>query len=155
MITDFFFFPSFGNHLHENPRLPTTPFYFLSLCFLSRLPPAFCIPPEPWMDRSVSGLASLSFSHASAPELLRCETNLPTMGLPPLSVQCNRCWRVGGCPWVKIRFPCFTLDTPLKPLIVCASGCEVQLRVALCLYCPLRSSFALPHRVLFWNADII
>lgn len=29
-----------------------------------------------------------------------------------------------------------TLDTPLKPLIVCASGCEVQLRVVLCLYCP-------------------
>lgn len=29
-----------------------------------------------------------------------------------------------------------TLDTPLKPLIVCASGCAVQLRVVLCLYCP-------------------
>lgn len=30
-------------------------------------------------------------------------------------------------------FSMLTPDTPLKPLIVCASGCEVQLRVALCL----------------------
>lgn len=29
-----------------------------------------------------------------------------------------------------------TPDTPLRPLIVCASGWEAQLRVVLCLYCP-------------------
>lgn len=50
------------------------------------------------MGRSVSGLASLSFSHAFALELLRCETNLRTIGLLPLSVQFNRCWHVGGYP---------------------------------------------------------
>lgn len=35
MIAEFFF--SFGNHLHENPRLPTTPFYFLSLFYVLSL----------------------------------------------------------------------------------------------------------------------
>lgn len=38
-----------------------------------------------------------------------------------------------------------TLDTPLKPLIVCASGYEVQLRVVLCLYYP---AFAVPLHLL-------
>lgn len=41
------------------------------------------------------------------------------------------------------------LDTPLKPLIVCAPGCEVQPRVVLRLCRLLCSSFALTHRVLF------
>lgn len=36
-------------------------------------------------------------------------------------------------------FSMLTLDTPLKPLIVCASGSDVQLHVALCVYSVLRS----------------
>lgn len=109
MITSF----SFGNHLHQQtlPFAYTPPLLlFLMFTFsVSRLPPTFGFPSEPWMGRSVSGLASLSFSHAFAPELLGCETNLPTMGLLPLSVQFNRCWHVGGYPWVQIRFPCLLL----------------------------------------------
>lgn len=84
---------------------------FVSYAYIvvSSLSPTSHFPSEPWMGRSVSGLASLNFSHALAPEPLGCETNLPTMGLLPLSVQFNRCWHVGGYPWVKIRFPCFLL----------------------------------------------
>lgn len=41
------------------------------------------------MGRSISGLASLSFSHAFAPELLGCETNLPAMGLLLAPIVCT------------------------------------------------------------------
>lgn len=130
---------SFENHLHRHPPFAyhQPPFYFLCLYFCL-LPSSHVLffSSEPWMGRSVSGLASLSFFHAFAQEPLGRETNLPAMGLLPLSVQFNRCWHVGGYPWVKNPLSMLTLDTPLKPLIVCASGCEVQLRVVLCLYCP-------------------
>lgn len=98
-------------------------------------PPSFNL--EQWMGRSVSGLASLSFSHAFAPELLGCETNLPTIGLLPLSVQFNRCWHVGGYPWVcKIRFPCLLLTPHWSHSLCVHLGMKVQLSVVLCLYCP-------------------
>lgn len=47
------------------------------------------------------------------------------------------CWRL---PMSQNPLSMLTPDTPLKPLIVCASGCEVQLRVVLCLWCPTLQS---------------
>lgn len=154
MVTDF----SFENHLHQHPRLPTPPpFYFICLVyfFVSCLPPTFYFPSEPWMVRSVSGLASLSFSHALAPGLLGCETNLPTMGLFPLSVQFNRCWHVGGYPWVKIRFPCLLLTPHWSHSLCVRLGVKSSSVWSCACTALLCSSFALTHRVLFWNADII
>lgn len=104
---------------------------------LPRLSPSSFFNLELWMGRSVSGLASLSFSHAFTLELLRCETNLPTIGLLPLSVQFNRCWHVGGYPWVcEIRLPCLLLTSHWRHLLCVHLGMKVQLSVVLCLYCP-------------------
>lgn len=122
-------------------KCPTPDEFFLftasnpsKLPFLS---PPFFFNLEQWMERSVSDLALLCFSHAFTPGFLGCETNLPTIGLLPLSVQFNRCWHVGGYPWVyKIRFP-YLLLTPYWNHSLCALlGMKVQLSVVLCLYCP-------------------
>lgn len=89
------------------------------------------------MGRSVSGLASLSFSHAFTLKLFECETNLPTIGLLPLSVQFNRCWHVGGYSWVcEICFPCLLLTPHWRHSLCMHLGMKVQLSVVLCLYCP-------------------
>lgn len=104
---------------------------------------------ELWMGRSVSDLASLSFSHGFALKLFGCETNLPTIGLLPLSVQFNRCWHVGGYPWVcKICFPCFwhpIEDTHCVCIWVWKSS-SVWSCACTALLC---SFFALIHWVLF------
>lgn len=140
----------------------TTPFAYNRLLFLvfiffvvSRLPPTFSFPSEPWMGRSVSGLALLSFSQAFAPELLGCETNLPTMGSLPLCVQFNRCWHVGGYPWVKIRFPCLLLTPHWSHSLCVRLGVKSSSVWSSACGALLCSPFALPHRMLFWNADII
>lgn len=126
---------SFENHLHRRPICLQPPFISYVYFFVSRLPPTFHFPSEPWMGRSVSGLASLSFSHASAPELLGCETNLPTMGV----LHCLDSLIDAGMLEVTHESESAfhaSSDTPLKPLIVCAPGCEVQPLVVLWSCCP-------------------
>lgn len=115
-------------------------FCFTFLCLSPASSPFSPSPPlnlEQWMDRSVSDLALPSFSHAFTPEFFGCETNLPTIGVLPLSVQFNRCWHVGGYPWVyKIRFPYLLLTPHWSHSLCVLLGMKVQLSVVLCLYCP-------------------
>lgn len=144
MIADFFFF--FWKPPPRKPSFADNPLLFLIfiLCFVSCLPPAFCIHAEPWMGRSVSGLASLSFSHASAPELLGCQTNLPTMGLPPLSVQCNRCWHVGGYHESKSAFHALLLTPHWSPSLCVRLG----VKSSSVWSCACTARFAVPLHLL-------
>lgn len=144
MIADFFF--SFGNHLHENPRLPTTPFYFLSLFYVSSLAflPRFAFTQNrEWAGPSLVW-HHLSFSHASAPELLGCQTNLPTMGLPPLSVQCNRCWHVGGYHESKSAFHALLLTPHWSPSLCVRLG----VKSSSVWSCACTARFAVPLHLL-------
>lgn len=120
-------FTSFKNALYLSLSSPPYP-----QCFSPTL-----LNLEQWMPRSVSDLALPSFSHAFTPEFFGCETNLPTIGLLPLSVQFNRCWHVGGSLWVyKIRFPYLLLTPHWSHSLCVLLGMKVQLSVVLCLYCP-------------------
>lgn len=107
----------------------------LFFCLLAFLP-RFIFP----QNREWAGL-SLVWQHWVFP------THLPKScsDVRQISLQwaCSHClYRVTDAgmlevyPWVKIHFPCLLLTPHCSHSLLCASGCEVQLRVALCSYCP-------------------
>lgn len=106
-------------------------FYFLSLAFL----PRFIFP----QNREGAGL-SLVWHHWVFP--MRLPKSCSDVRQISLQWACSHClYSLIDAGMLEVTHESksafhATLDTPLKPLIVCASGCEVQLRVVPCLYCP-------------------
>lgn len=127
----------FGNHLHQHPVCLHPPFisdvylFFLSLAFL----PHFSFPP----NHEWAGL-SLVWHHCVFPmHLPQSRSDVRQISLQWACSHCLYSLIDAGMLEVTHEsdpLSMLTPDTPLKPLIVCASGCEVQLRVVLCLYCP-------------------
>lgn len=106
-------------------------FYFLSLAFL----PRFIFP----QNREGAGL-SLVWHHWVFP--MHLPKSCSDVRQISLQWACSHClYSLIDAGMLEVTHESksafhATLDTPLKPLIVCASGCEVQLRVVPCLYCP-------------------